>query len=175
MLRKLEKKGDPTDIFLFLIIMFFIAISFVVVIFTNTKIHEIISTTALNESDAYSSIDAGFTNINDFIIQRGFTLFFAILIIGILVSSFLIRVHPVFIFIYIITLIASILTSVYLANAYAMVVANGQLALLADKFGTITWFMKHITKILLAVGAMSMIIIFGKIGGGDITGNNSDL
>jgi len=175
MLRKLQKKGDPTDIFLFLVIIFFIAISFVVVIFTNTKIHEMISTTALNESDAYASIDASFTNINDFVIQRGFTLFFAVLIIGILVSSFLVRVHPIFIFIYIITLLASILTSVYLANAYAMVVSNGQLALLADKFGTITWVMKHITKILLAVGAMSMIIIFGKIGGGDTTGSHSDL
>ena len=171
----LRKKGDPTDVLLFLVIIFFIAISFVVVIFTNTKIHEIISTTALNQSDAYASIDASFTNINDFIIQRGFTLFFAVLIIGILVSSFLVRVHPVFIFIYIMTLIASILTAVYLANAYAMVVANGQLAVLADKFGTITWVMKHITKILLAVGAMSMIIIFGKIGGGDTTGSNSDL
>ena len=175
MLRKSNKKGDPTDIFLFLVIFFFIAISFVVVIFANTKVHEIISTTALNQSDAYASIDASFTNINDFVIQRGFTLFFAILIIGILVSSFLVRVHPIFIFIYIITLLCSILTSVYLANAFAMVVANGQLASISDKFGTITFMMKHVTKILLAVGAMSMIIIFGKIGGGDTTGSNSDL
>jgi len=169
------KKGDPTDILLFLIIMFFVAISFVVVIFANSKIHEIISTTALNESDAFPAIDASFTNINSFITQRGFTLFFAVLIIGILVSSFLVRVHPVFIFIYIITLLVTILTSIYLSNAYAMVVANGQLAALASNFGTITWFMKHVTKILLAVGAMSMIIIFGKMGGGDTTGSNSDL
>ena len=175
MLRKISKKGDVTDVLFFLIIIFFIAISFVVVIFTNSKVHEIISTTALNESDAYASIDASFTNINEFVVQRGFTLFFALLIIGIIASSFLIRVNPVFIFIYIITLIASILTSVYLANAYAMVVANGQLAALSSNFATITWMMKHITKILLAVGAMSMIIIFGKIGGGDTTGSNSDL
>ena len=159
----------------FLVILFFIAVSFVVVIFANTKVHEIISTTALNESEAYASIDASFTNINDFVIQRGLTLFFATLIIGILVSSFLVRVHPIFIFIYIMTLLASILTSVYLANAFAMVVANGQLAAISDKFATITFMMKHVTKILLAVGAMSMIIIFGKIGGGDTTGSNSDL
>ena len=171
----LRKKGDPTDIFLFLVIIFFIAVSFIVVIFANTKIHEIISTTALNQSDAYSSIDASFTNINDFIIQRGFTLFFAILVMGILVSSFLIRVHPIFIFIYIITLLVTILTAVYLSNTYALLVANAQLALIADKFATITWVMQHVTKILLAVGAMSMIIIFGKIGGGDTTGSNSDL
>ena len=175
MLRKLEKKGDPTDIFLFLVIMFFIAISFVVALYANSKVHEIISTTALNQSDAYASIDASFTNIDNFVVQRAFTLFFAVLIIGILVSSFLIRVNPVFIFIYIITLITSILTAVYLANTYALMVSNGQLAALASRYGTITWFMKHITKILLAVGAMSMIIIFGKIGGGDTTGSNSDL
>jgi len=58
--KKIRKKGDPTDIFLFLVIIFFVAVSFVVVIFTNTKVHEIISTTALNESDAFASIDASF-------------------------------------------------------------------------------------------------------------------
>lgn len=166
MLRKITKKADPTDIVLLLIMIFFLAISFVVVLFTNDKIKTIISTTALNESDAFAQIDAAFTTINEYTTQRGFTLFFGILIIGILVSSFMIRVHPVFIFIYIITLGVSIFVGVYLANAYEMVVANGQLAAIAANYAMMTWVMQHITTILLGVGALSMIIIFGKVGGG---------
>ena len=172
MLRPLRKKADPTDIVLLLVMVFFLAVSFVVVLFANSKIHEVISTTALNESDAYASIDAAFTNINEYTVQRGFTLFFAILIIGIMVSSFMIRVHPVFIFIYIITLMSAIFVSIYLANAYELVVSNAQLAELASNYAVITWIMQHVTTILLAVGALSMIIIFGKVGGGGSTASD---
>lgn len=167
---RLKKRGDPTDIILLIVMLFFLAISFVVVLFANSKIQNIISTTVLNESAAYSSINASFDNINNYGVQRGFVIFFGFLVIGILVSSFLVRVHPVFIFIYIITLGMAIFVSVYLANTYELVVANGSLAVLATKYGTITWIMQHIAKILLGVGALSMVIIFGKIGGG---GDNS--
>ena len=173
MLRK--RKGDPTDILLFLIIVFFLAVSLSVALFANSKIAEVIDTTVLNESEAYQSIHNSFTTINEHTAQQGFTLFFGILIIGIIVSSFLVRVHPVFIFIYIIVLGVTILTSVYLANAYAMMVANGQLAEIAANYGMMTFIMRNIVKILLAVGALSMIVIFGKIGGGDVSGTQSDL
>jgi hypothetical protein len=162
-----RRKGDPTDIVLFLVIIFFLAISLAVSLFANNTIQNLISTTALNSSEAYSSINSSFSDINRFVAQRGFTLMFGILIIGIIVSSFMVRVHPVFIFIYIITLAVAIFVAIYLANAYAMIVANPQLAELAENFGMMTFFMRNITKILLATGALSMIIIFGKIGGGD--------
>ena len=166
MLKLSRKKADPTDITLLLVILFFIVISFVVAIYANSKIQEIISTTVLNESAAYPAINSAFVTINEYTVQRGFTLFFGILIIGILVSSFMIKVHPVFIFIYIITLGVAIFVSMYLANAYELVVSNGQLATIAANYGMMTWVMQHITTILLAVGALSMIIVFGKIGGG---------
>lgn len=163
-------KADPTDVTLLLVILFFLVVSLVVAIFVNGIISNIISTTALNQSAAYDSINDSFVKINEFTIQRGFLLFFGILVIGILVSSFMIRVHPVFIFIYIITLAVAIFVSMYLANAYELIVSNGQFVALAENFGMMTWVMQNITKVLLAVGALSMIIIFGKIGGG---GNES--
>jgi hypothetical protein len=173
MLRSLTKKSDPTDILLFLVIVFFLAISLSVTLFANQKIQNLISSTALNESTAYSQINESFSSINQFVAQRAFTLFFGILIIGILVSSFLVRVHPVFIFIYIITLGVTIFVSIYLANAYALMVSNSQLAEISANFAMMTWIMQNVTRILLAVGALSMIIIFGKIGGG--TSGQSDI
>lgn len=163
-----QKKGDITDITLFLIIIFFLATSLVVTLYANTKIKEVIDTTVLNESAAYASISQSFENINTYGVQRGFTLLFGLLIIGILLSSFLIRVHPVFIFLYILFLGIAIFISVYLANTYEMIVSNGLLAEISSNYATMTWVMQHIGVILLAVGALSMIVIFGKIitGGG---------
>jgi len=102
-------------------------------------------------------------------------LFFAILCIGIMISSFLVKVHPIFIFIYIITLGVAIFVSMYLANTYEMVVTNATLSVIASKYTMVTFIMQHVAKILLAVGAMSFIILFGKIGGGGSGAATSDI
>jgi len=165
-----NKRGNPAEITLFLIVIFFLAIAMVVALYANTKIQSIISTTALNQSAAYGSINDSFNYVNSFVVQRGFVLFFTILCIGILVSSFLVRAHPVFLFIYIFTLGIAILVSMYLANTYESVVTNPEFAAIATNYTMITFVMQHIAKILLAVGALSFIILFGKSGGG---GSNS--
>lgn len=170
MRKLLRRKNDPTDIILLTIMLFFLAISLAVVLFTNQIIQNVISDTALNSTVAYSSINESFTNINQFVAQRAFTLAFAILIIGILISSFLVRVHPVFLFLYMITLGVAIFVTIYLANTYAMVVANPQLAVIAEHFAMTTFLMRNSVYIMLGVGALSMIIIFGKIGGGLVNG-----
>jgi uncharacterized membrane protein len=78
-------------------------------------------------------------------------------------------------FIYIILLVVTIFVSIFLANAYATIVENAQLADIADKFEMMTWVMQHIVKILIGVGALSMIIIFGKIGGNSQSSAGQDI
>jgi hypothetical protein len=168
----LRRKGDPTDIILFLVIVFFLVVSLVIAIYTNTIIHKVISDTVLNESAAYNSIDQAFTKVNDYGVQRTFTFIWGLLIFGIIVSSFLVRVHPVFMFLYIIMLVVTIFISIFLANSYALIVENQQLADISDKFEMMTWLMQHIVKVLIGVGALSMVIIFGKIGGGGNSSSN---
>lgn len=168
----LRRKGDPTDIILFLVIVFFLVVSLVIAIYTNTIIHKVISDTVLNESAAYNSIDQAFTKVNDYGVQRTFTFIWGLLILGIIVSSFLVRVHPAFMFLYIIMLVVTIFISIFLANSYALIVENQQLADISDKFEMMTWLMQHIVKVLIGVGALSMVIIFGKIGGGGNSSSN---
>lgn len=168
----IRKKADPTDIIFFLIVMFFLAISFVVVLYANSKIKEVIDTTVLNETDAYPSITSSFNTINTLTVQRGFTLVFGLLVIAILVSSFMIKVHPIFIFIYIITLAVAIFVGVYLGNVYEEIVAVEEFTALAANYAMMTWVMQNVVKILLGVGALSMVIIFSKIAGGGGGGEN---
>lgn len=167
-------KGDPTDIILFIVIIFFLAVSFVVVLFVNTKISEVISTTVLSNSSAAPSIISGLDNINTTVTQRGFVLVFALFIIGLMISSFLVRVHPIFIFIYIFTLVMSILLAVYLTNTYQLIIENEQLATIAANYTMITWIMHNSVKILVAVGSLTMIITFSKLfSGPGATGGDS--
>lgn len=163
MLRKKNKKGDISDIFVFLIILFFLAISFIVGIFVNDKILDVITDTKLNESSASLTIISAFETMNSYTIQRAYVLIAGLLMIGMLVSAFLIRIHPAFIFIYIISLAFAILISVYLGNMYSELVETDVLSEIATSQPMITYFMQHIVIILLSVGALSMIIIFSKI------------
>lgn len=152
-----------TEIFFFIVVALFLAISFIVVIFVNNQMKEIIETTALNESDVSSTIVERFTSINDYTVQRGYALFMGLLLVGILVSSFLVRLHPAFIFIYIITLGFAIFVSVYLGNLYYDFIQVEEMAAIAASQPMITFFMQNLVKIVLAVGGLSMIVIFSKI------------
>ncbi len=166
----LNRKGDATDILLFLVIIFFLAVSFIVVIFANVKIQQVISDSDLNDSSASEDILEAFDIINTKTVQNGFVLMFAILIIGMLVSAFLIRVHPIFFFFYIITAGFGIFLAVILSNIYQRVIENPQLATVAVQQGMINYVMQNIIAILIGAWALSMIILFGKLfaGGGGL-------
>ncbi len=163
---KLNKRGDLSDVFVFLLISVFLAISFIVVLFVNDKLVDVITETPLNDTSVSSNIVSAFNTINSITVQRGYALFMGILIIGIIVSAFLVRLHPAFIFLYIIMLAFSIFIAVYLGNLYESFISTEGISAIAANQSIITFFMQNIVKITIAVGALSMIIIFSKIFGG---------
>ena len=158
-----QKKGDASDPLIMLIMLFFLAVSFLIVIFINTEFSSIIETSALNESAASSSILEGFDNINQKALDRGFALVFALMIIFIFASGFLIRVHPIFLFFYIFFLAITIFAAVPIGNMYVKIQENPTLATVAESASMTNWIMNHIVMIVLAVGIISMILIFSKL------------
>jgi len=166
----LGKKGDASSIILFLIIIFFLAVSFMVVLFTNDILFNVVQTTVLNDSSASISILSAFNTVNTVTVQGGFTLMFAILVIGMLLSSFLVRVHPIFIFLYIFTLGISIFLAVFLTNIYQSLIESSSFVGINASGGTmITYIMQHPIVILVGVWALSMLVLFGKV----LIGNSS--
>lgn len=165
----LNRKGDATDILLFLVIVFFLAVAFIVVIFVNTKLSQVITDTPLNDTASAPDINNAFETVNTKTVQRGFILMFTILIIGMLVSAFLIRVHPIFFFFYIITVGFAIFLAVFLSNTYQMLIENPTIATIATEQTMINFVMQNIIAILIGSWALSIIILFGKLftaGGG---------
>lgn len=157
------KKADATMIILILIIIFYLVVSFLVVNFVGIKFTEVMETTALNETDASPKIIDAMETITSKTIDNGFLLIFAFLIIGIIISSFLIRIHPVWLFLYIIFLGMGILLAVFLGNAYQDITEHGVFAEAVTNMPKTMWVMQHIVKIILGAGALSMIVIFSKI------------
>lgn len=162
-LRKLNKKGDATDVFIVMVILFFLAVSFIIGIFVNDKLITVIETTALNESAAAPVILNTFENLNSEGIQRAFVLVFVLMVIFVVASAFLTRIHPFWIWIYFIMLIVTILTSVLMANTYGALIENTELASIIASQPMITFFMQNAVMIALAVSAFSIIIVFSKL------------
>lgn len=175
MLNLNRKKGDASDIITFLVIVFFLAISFLVVAFANGKISDMIKTTDLNSTSVATNAANQIDTITSATLHRTFVFIVSMLIIGIMVSSFMVDVHPIFLFIYIFILAVAIFVAVPLANTYERLLNVEALSSIAAQQTMTNWIMEHLVKIILGVGGLSMIILFGKLRSGKgSTGGMSD-
>ena len=164
MLRRISKdtRGDVTDMLIFLILIFVFAIILFILTFVISEISEGLRTGGLNNTvegtDAIDQLDSfGVRGI-----QRGFFLLFVGFIISTLLTSFLVRTHPIFMFLYILVLGITIFIGTFLGNAYNALVTN---PIFSEQLISQTLFilvMDNIITILIAVGALSMIIVFSK-------------
>ena len=171
-----NKKGDVTDYITFIIIIFFLAVSFLIVSFANDEISTMIKTTEFNDTAVGVKAAAQIDLMTSTIVQRGFVMFLAFLIIGMMVSSFMVRISPVFLFMYIIFLAVSIFVAFPLANAYQLLIETSALSSIASQQTMTNWVMQHFAQILLGVGGLSIIITFGKlVSGAPLGAGSSDV
>lgn len=166
MLRKLGKKAGVEDYIMYLVIVFFLAVSFLVVAYTTNIIKEVITDTALNDTIVAPVVADRLDDISTKTIQRGFVVLIAFLAIGMMVSAFLIRMHPAFLFIYIIFISVALFTAAPLANTYQDITEVTAFVPIAAQQTMMNYIMEHLVVIMLAVGALSMVVTFSKIFGG---------
>lgn len=157
----LRKKGSIEDIFLLIVFLFALAIFIGVVAYTFPRITDGLRETELNDSSevrrALLETDTVATRLN----AVWFILFVG-LCIGILITSFLIDSHPVFLPIYIILLILAIVVGVVMSNAYEEFRVNSPLNETMTTQTFTTTVMDNFIPVLIGVGILSMIVIFGK-------------
>lgn len=156
------KKGDLPDMLIFLITSFVFAIVLLIMAFVIPEISDGLNNAGMNStSEARLAIDElAELGVNG--MQKGFLFLFFGFIMGLMISSFLVRTHPIFIFLYIIFLGITLFLGTFIGNAFEQVATSGALADTAASQGLITIVMQNIVGITLAVGALSMIIIFAK-------------
>jgi len=169
------KKGDLPDMLIFLITIFVFAIGLMIMAFVIPEVSDGLNTAGLNgTSGGATSID-NLTELGVNGMQKGFLFLFFGLIMGLMITSFMVRSHPIFIFLYIIFLGLTAFIGTFIGNAFEQVATSPALASTAASQGLITVIMQNIVMITVIVGALSMIIIFAKFRGGPSGGGSAPL
>lgn len=158
----MNKKGDVSDGIILLVILFFLAVSFIVVTLVNSKISEVISTTPLNQTTASTSIISSLNRLTTTGTQRAFVFIFAFMIIAMMISAFMVRVHPIWIFLYIFFTAIAVLLAAILVNIYDMIISTDALSTIASQQTMMNWIMSHLIHIVIGAVGLSMIILFAK-------------
>ncbi len=163
-----NKKGDITDMLIFIVVVFVLGLGLFIFAYIVPQISSGLNDAGMNSSTEGANAITSLSNFGTVTIQRGFFLLFAGLIISTMVTSFFARTHPIFLFLYILILGITVFLGIYLGNAYQQMT---ELPIFADTLasqGLINIVMSNIITIVIAVGALSMIIVFSKFttGGG---------
>ncbi len=168
-----NRKGDITDMLIFVIVVFILIAGFFVFAYIVPQITNGLKDAGLNNSVEGSNAIDKLSDFGTVTIQRGVFLLFVGLIISTMVTSFFARTHPIFLFLYIIILGITVFLGVYLGNAYEDM---SQIPIFAETLASQTLLnviMSNIITIVIAVGALSMIIVFSKFATGGSGGGQA--
>lgn len=165
----LNRKGDVTDILIFLIVMFILVIGFFILAYIVPQVTNGLGEAGLNNSAEGANAINSLSNFGTVGIQRGFFLLFVGLIMSTLITSFFSDTHPIFMFLYIFVLIITVFLGVYLGSAYQQMTSIEVFAQTLETQTIMNAVMNNILSIVIGVGVLSMIIVFAKFssrGGG---------
>ncbi len=160
------KKGDLPDMLIFLTTVFVLAVGLFVLAFVIPTISDGLAVAGLNDSTEGASAIQEMSRIGTSTIQNGFFLLFVGLIMATMISSFLARTHPAFLFLYVIFLAITIFLATYFGNFYETFSSTEIFADTLASQTLINFVMNNIVKISLGVGALSMVILFSKFTSG---------
>ena len=161
MLNIKQKKGDLSDTLLFVITAFIFGVGMFVLMFVVPQISSGLRTAGLNDSTAMTN---AINSIDSFVSIINYGTFFVMigLLMSILITSFLVRTHTVFLVMYILFIPISIILAVYLGNAYNTVATNTAFTAVYANASMINLFFENLVKITLVANFISIIIVFSK-------------
>lgn len=161
-----NKKGDVTDMLVFLVVIFILAIGLFILAFIIPQITDGLEQAGLNSSSEGANAINRLSDVGTVTIQRGFFLLFMGLIASTMITSFFARTHPIFLFLYILVAGMTVFLGVYLGRAYNQMTESSVFAETLASQTLINIVMSNILTIVVAVSALSMIIVFAKFSAG---------
>ena len=159
----LGKKGELSNIVIMVVLIFFLAVSLVVVIFVNDIIADVIKTTALNDTSVAADITSKMDIINSSTVDNSFAFIIGALIIGMMISAFMARTNAAWFFVYMIVTAVIIFAAAPLANMYATLLeAPAIAASIASDQTSINYIMENLVVIMIISAALSAFIALSK-------------
>jgi len=166
--KKLNKKGSIQDlIFAAVVILVFsmiILIGFRISAAVNTEIQDS-SIVSDNGKQAFQRI----TNLYPGVIDGQFLFLSFGLAITAFVMASLVRVHPIFLVLFILILIILIFISAVFSNIYQQIASNPDMITYADQLRFTSLIMRGLPLIVLVVGGMLAVVMY-KVGRNSLQG-----
>ena len=158
-----NKRGDSASILIMILVVFTLAVGGILgVKVMNEMFGEMKAMPEINQSnntmDALDTIQDNAVNWIDFLF------FFSIVatIIGLIISSMYIDVPPALAMVFIIGLIVAIFVAGQLSNVFAEFSQTSEISATANQFSMMQLIMPILPFLILGVGIMVGIIIYGK-------------
>jgi len=163
----MDKKGSARDILFIAIIIFGLAIGFSVINYMmGETVSRMIEIPAINESS--SAVEA-LQGINTVTARLDYVIFgvFLALVLGLIITSWFIGGNPIFMFVYFIVVVITVVISTVLANTWEMI---SQGAIAATVFGNVTInafpltnnLMLYLPIYISVIGFIGIVIMFAK-------------
>ena len=165
----MNKRGDFTGVIFLIVSISILAIFLLIVGYIAPQI----STTLANQIGISPEINNSLgatTSTAENTLPIIWLIFFGGLMLGLFATSFFIETHPIFVPIFALLLIISIIIAIPISNAYEELSENATLSGAAAQQGLIVFIMSNLPIVAFIVGLLSMIIAFAKSGGGQSLG-----
>ena len=158
----MNSKGELSDVIVFVITVFILAVGLFILAYISPQIFNGLENSAIGENAEAQSAIQNTQSTLGLTINSGFLILFSGLVLSMFITSFMVRTHPIFMFLYIFFTIVSIIIALYIGNAYYDLQTNPLFADNLENSTFINVIMNYIVEITLAVAAISMVIMFSK-------------
>ena len=163
-MKNMKNKKGVVEVITTIVILLVVALGFVAVVFVGLQINDSLG-------DKFQELDptnTSYAPMGDMIEKTVvsadyiFLALFAFLFIAIIITSFLFFSHPVFVVIYIILAVGSLIVSVPLANSYEKVTDLNAFAEATSRLPITDWILLHLPLVTLGIIIISIIVIYAK-------------
>lgn len=160
-----RKKGSLPDTLFFVIKLLVMAVAFILLGFFWTQFGSELDSSPVNNTATGGKAVDFIQDVGENRMPTYFTMLFVFDIIGIIVTSFLISLSPIFFVLYIIFAAFAVLLGVFSEVFYERLSESAILSSYVASQGMINFIMQHTMTIALIVCGISALIIMSKIPG----------
>lgn len=166
MLKRINKKASIEDVVFVLAFIFALAIGFIIIKNVVPQITEELKSSSFSDNNATVQAINKTENIVNNSTDYLYLMIFAFLVIGIIISGFMISAHPVFIPIFIVLLGITITLGIMLSNAFSEISEVPSFNDTISDMPFTSAIMDNLPIIIFIVGIIVMVIVFAKLYGG---------
>jgi len=171
MLSPKNKKGDFTGVLYMVVMLSAFAIFLLIAGFIATEIAGEVKTQLNSTSDDVNEAFDATTNTARNTLSTLWYIMFGGLLLGLLVTSWFIPSQPVFVPIFLVLLVITVIVGVAMSNVYEALYEVTQFSQIATTQSSIFFVMSNLPYVALIIGLIGLVVTFAKPGsaGGNTT------